>query len=50
LRKEEANDPQLPFWLMTLKQGRHHNAATVKWCKETLAELDRIERRQRGGK
>jgi PadR family transcriptional regulator AphA len=50
LRKEMANDPQLPFCLMTLNLGRHHTAAMVKWCKETLAELDRMERRQKGGK
>jgi PadR family transcriptional regulator AphA len=50
LRKEEANDPRLPFWLMTLSMGRHCSAAMVKWCKETLAELEGIERRQKGGK
>jgi hypothetical protein len=50
LRKEEANDPQLPFWLMTLSMGRHHSAAMVKWCKVTLAELEGMERRQKGGK
>jgi DNA-binding PadR family transcriptional regulator len=50
LRKEEAHDPQQPFWLMTLSMGQHHAAATVKWCKETLKELERIERRQKGGK
>ena len=50
LRKEVAHDPQLPFWLMTLNFGRHENAAIVKWCKETLVELDKMERRQRGGK
>ena len=50
LRKEKANDPQLPFCLMTLNFGRHHTAAMVKWCKETLAELDGMERRQKGGK
>ncbi len=50
LRKEEAHDPQLPFWLMTLNMGRHHSAAIVKWCKETLAELEELERRQKGGK
>jgi PadR family transcriptional regulator AphA len=50
LRKEEANDPRLPFWLMTLSMGRHHSAAIVKWCKETLTELDGMERRQKGGK
>lgn len=50
LRKEETNDPQLPFWLMTLSMGRHNSAAMVKWCKETMAELDRLERRRKGGK
>jgi PadR family transcriptional regulator AphA len=50
LRKEEANDLQLPFWLMTLNMGRHRSAAMVKWCKETLAELEELERRQKGGK
>jgi DNA-binding PadR family transcriptional regulator len=50
LRKEEAHDPRLPFWLMTLSMGRHHSAAMVKWCKETLTELDGMERRQKGGK
>ena len=49
LRKEEADDPQLPFWLMTLNMGRHHSAAIVKWCKETLAELEELERRKKGG-
>jgi DNA-binding PadR family transcriptional regulator len=45
LRRDEADDPQLPFWLMTLSLGRHHSAATVKWCRETLAELDVLERK-----
>jgi hypothetical protein len=35
--------------LMTLNLGRHHNAAIVKWCKETLITLDEMERRQEGG-
>ena len=49
LRKQEAKDPQLPFWLMTLSMGRHRSMAMVKWCKETLAELEALERRQKGG-
>jgi hypothetical protein len=50
LLREEANDPQLPFWLMTLNMGRHRSRAMVKWCQETLAELEELERRQKGGK
>jgi PadR family transcriptional regulator, regulatory protein AphA len=45
LRKEEAGDPQLPYWLMTLNMGRHRSSAMVKWCRETLKELEQIERR-----
>jgi PadR family transcriptional regulator AphA len=50
LRREEAHDPQLPFWMMTLSMGRHRSRAMVKWCRETLAELEKIERRMRRGK
>jgi PadR family transcriptional regulator, regulatory protein AphA len=49
LRKEEAHDPQLPFWLMTLSMGRHHSVAMVKWCRETLVVLEKMERRTKGG-
>jgi PadR family transcriptional regulator, regulatory protein AphA len=44
LKKEAARDPQLPFWLMTLSYGRHESKAHVKWARETLKELDRLER------
>jgi len=50
LHKEDAGDPQLPFWLMTLNLGRHRSAAFVKWSRETLKELDELERAQKGGR
>jgi len=50
LRKGGANDPQLPFWLMTLSMGQHASNAAVKWCKETLSKLDEMERSEGGGK
>jgi PadR family transcriptional regulator AphA len=43
LRLDAANDPNLPYWLITLNQGKHCSAAMLKWGKETLAELDAIE-------
>jgi len=42
LQKKGVPDSQLPYCLMTLNMGRHHRAAMVKWCKETLTELDRM--------
>jgi PadR family transcriptional regulator, regulatory protein AphA len=44
LRKEEADDPQLPYWLMTLNFGRHRSAALAKWSRETLKELEGLEK------
>jgi PadR family transcriptional regulator, regulatory protein AphA len=43
LQIDHANDPQLPYWLITLNHGKHYSGAMLKWCKETLAELDAIE-------
>lgn len=42
LKKEQPDDPQLPFWLMTLNFGRHRCLASIKWCTETLQELERL--------
>jgi PadR family transcriptional regulator, regulatory protein AphA len=44
LRRHNAGEPQLPYWLMTLSYGQHSSAAMVKWCNETLKELDELER------
>ncbi len=47
LKAEAAADPQLPFWLMTLNMGRHHSRAVAAWCRETLAELEALERKEK---
>jgi DNA-binding PadR family transcriptional regulator len=44
LHREEVNDPQLPYWLMTLSFGRHRSEAFVAWGRETLKRLDELER------
>jgi PadR family transcriptional regulator, regulatory protein AphA len=44
LRKEVSGDPQLPYWLMTVNFGRHRSAALVKWSRETLKELEMLEK------
>jgi PadR family transcriptional regulator AphA len=43
LRLDAANDPNLPYWLITLNHGKHYSGAMLRWCKETLVELDAIE-------
>jgi len=42
-RRESRNDPSLPYWLMTLSFGRHHDRALLAWCDETLRTLRRLE-------
>lgn len=44
LKKNRANDPQLPFWLMTLSYGSHYSEAMVQWGRETLRQLSAIEK------
>jgi PadR family transcriptional regulator, regulatory protein AphA len=46
LRKDDADAPQLPYWLMTLNFGMHRSAAFVKWGRETLKELEKISKRR----
>lgn len=44
-KKEDAlkvkfqGHPALPFWLMTIRNGKYSYAATVAWCDETIEEL-----------
>ncbi len=47
LEKEAPNDPQKPFWLMTLNYGEHMARARGKWCDETLKELENHKQRTR---
>jgi PadR family transcriptional regulator, regulatory protein AphA len=48
LKRERSGDLQLPFWLMTVSYGTHYSTALAKWGRETLKQLDAIERA--GGK
>ncbi|RXH55022.1 PadR family transcriptional regulator [Granulicella sibirica] len=43
LRMRAGDDPQLPYWLITLSRGRHEASGNIAWAHETLEELDRLE-------
>jgi DNA-binding PadR family transcriptional regulator len=45
LKEGEIEDAQLPFWLMTLSYGEQICRTTIRWCDETMKELDRLERK-----
>lgn len=39
LEATAADDPELPYWLMTLRFGLSRRRAALDWCEQTLAEL-----------
>ena len=47
LRKDAAESPDLPYWLMTLRYGELEGRARLQWCDETLATLRKIEKENR---
>jgi len=40
LEKKYPSHPDLPFWLITLSNGRYSYAATIAWCDETIEALN----------
>ena len=43
LKAEHAGHPGLPYWLMTVRYGRHVSRSLTDWCEETLAALDAVD-------
>lgn len=39
-----ADDPNVPYWLMTVRYGQHVRRALLDWCDETLAKLNKMAR------
>jgi PadR family transcriptional regulator AphA len=47
LTGDHADDPELPYWLITLSYGRHIAEAALRWCDESLAGLPEASTRER---
>jgi PadR family transcriptional regulator AphA len=43
IEKECGDDPQKPFWLMTLDYGESMARAAVGWCDAKISQLERAE-------
>ncbi len=43
LLKEEADNPALSYWLMTLRYGIIHTHASIDWCNECLETIKQEE-------
>ncbi|GHO97988.1 hypothetical protein KSF_080360 [Reticulibacter mediterranei] len=35
-------NPNAPYWLITMSYGRHNAQASIAWCDETLAALEKL--------
>ena len=46
ITRENAGNPNLPYWLMTVSYGQHVSRALVQWCDKTLAELNRHRKKR----
>jgi DNA-binding PadR family transcriptional regulator len=45
--REDGDNSNAPYWLMTVRYGEHVSRALLQWCDKTLAELKRMEGRER---
>ena len=42
LRQQHRDNPDLPYWLMTLSYGKHSERAMVAWCDDALTALSAL--------
>ena len=47
IARDNAGNPNLPYWLMTISYGEHVSRALLQWCDESLAELKRLAKSAR---
>jgi hypothetical protein len=41
MEMEHARHPAMPYWRMAARCGIAHAKATIAWCDETFAELEK---------
>ncbi|MCP4673591.1 MAG: PadR family transcriptional regulator, partial [Desulfobacula sp.] len=42
MEKENKDELQLPYWLMTIRFGELVNDALIKWSRESIEQLERM--------
>jgi len=47
VRRDYADHPDLPYWLMTLGYGKRDRKALIAWCDEAFALLDQLPKQKR---
>ena len=44
-QQDHQNDPNQPYWLITVQRGQIVTEALIKWCDETLAILENLDKK-----
>jgi len=47
IRASYKDDPNLPYWLLTVHYGQHVSQALLNWCDEALVKLDSMAKRSK---
>ncbi|QBD76959.1 PadR family transcriptional regulator [Ktedonosporobacter rubrisoli] len=42
IKQEYATNPNLPYWLLTLSNGKYDAQAVIAWCDEALVTLENL--------
>lgn len=45
IKAEHKDNPNLPYWLLTVRYGQHVSQALLDWCDEALGKLDSMAKR-----
>ena len=47
IKAKYKDNPNLPYWLLTVRYGQHVSRALLDWCDEALAKLNRMAKSSR---
>jgi DNA-binding PadR family transcriptional regulator len=47
IKDEHAGNPNLPYWVLTVRHGQHVSQALLDWCDEALAKLNKTAKIKR---
>ncbi|HZR44710.1 MAG TPA: PadR family transcriptional regulator [Ktedonobacteraceae bacterium] len=49
IKTQYAENPELPYWLITLSYGKHISQALLNWCDETINILQKQQEAEKAG-
>lgn len=47
VKAQYRDNPNLPYWLLTIRYGQHVSRALLEWCDEALGKLNRLAKKRK---